>query len=40
VGKRKQLEKSIGWHEILLSHLDPRTKECELKAQRIIHFQN
>jgi len=39
-GERKQLEKGIGVNELSLSHLDPRTKECELEVQRIIHFQN
>jgi len=39
-GERKQLEKFIGWNELSLSLLDPRTKECELEVQRIIHFQN
>ena len=33
------MEKDIGWNELSLSHLDPRTKECELKVQRIIHLQ-
>jgi len=39
-GERKQLEKNIGWNELSLSYLDPRTKECELEVQRIIHLQN
>jgi len=34
------LEKNIGWNELSFSYLDPRTKECELKVQRIIHLQN
>ena len=38
-GERKKLEKDIGWNELSLSHLDPRTKECELEVQRIIHLQ-
>jgi len=27
-----QLEKNIGWNELSLSYLDPRTKEYELKV--------
>ena len=23
-----------------MTHLDPRTNQCELEVQRIIHFQN
>jgi len=38
-GERKKVEKDIGWNELSLSHLDPRTKECELEVQRIIHLQ-
>jgi len=38
-GERKKLEKDIGWNELSLSHFDHRTKECELKVQRIIHLQ-
>jgi len=38
-GERKKLERDIGGNELLLSHLDPRTKECELEVQRIIHLQ-
>ena len=38
-GERKKLEKDIGWNELSLSHLDPRTKECELEVHRIIHLQ-
>jgi len=36
---RKQLKNNIGWNELSLSHLDPRTKEYELKVQKIIHLQ-
>ena len=39
-GERKKLEKDIGWNQLSLSHLDPRTKECELEVQQIIHLQN
>jgi len=34
------LEKDISSNELSLSCLDSRTKECELKLQRIIHLQN
>ena len=39
-GENKQLEKEISWNESTLSYLDPRTKQCELEVQRIIHLQN
>ena len=39
-GDNKQLEKEISWNELSLSHLDPRTKQCELEVQKIIHLQN
>lgn len=39
-GGNKQLEKDISWNELSLSHFDPRTKECELEVQKIIHLQN
>lgn len=38
-GENKQLEKKISWNELSLSHLDPRTKQCELEVQKIIHLQ-
>ncbi|KAJ9547136.1 hypothetical protein OSB04_019679 [Centaurea solstitialis] len=40
-GGTKQLdnESKISWSELSLSHLDPRTKECELEVQKIIHLQ-
>jgi len=38
-GERKKLEKDISWNELSLSHLDPRTKECELEVRWIIHLQ-
>ena len=38
--ENKQLEKVISWNQLSLSHLDPRTKECELAVQKIIHLQN
>jgi len=38
-GEKKKLEKNIGSNELSLSHLDSRTKKCELEVQRIIHLQ-
>jgi len=38
-GENKQLKKEISWSELSLSHLDPRTKQCELEVQKIIHLQ-
>ncbi|CAA7051315.1 unnamed protein product [Microthlaspi erraticum] len=35
----KQLGKEISWNELSLFYLDPRTKECELEVQKIIHLQ-
>jgi len=34
------LEKDIGWNELSLCCLDPRTKDNELEVQRILHLQN
>ena len=31
--------REITWNESSLSHLDPRTKQSELKVQKIIHLQ-
>ncbi|XP_021843504.2 uncharacterized protein [Spinacia oleracea] len=39
-GENKQPEKEISWNELSLSHLDPRTKQCELEVQKIIHLQS
>ena len=30
----------ITWNNLKLSHFDPRTNQCELEVQRIIHLQN
>ena len=38
-GENNQLGKDISWNELSLSHFDPRTKECELNVQKIIHLQ-
>ena len=32
--------REITWNASTLSHFDPRTNQCELKVQRIIHVQN
>ncbi|KAL0540982.1 hypothetical protein IC582_021009 [Cucumis melo] len=39
-GGIKKLENEIVWNVLLLSHLDPRTKQCELEVQKIIHLQS
>ncbi|KAK2434187.1 putative mitochondrial protein [Trifolium repens] len=39
-GENKQLEKEISWNELSLSHFDPRTKQCKLEVQKIIHLQS
>ena len=33
------LKKEITWNAQSLIHFDPRTKQCELEVQRIIHLQ-
>ena len=33
------MEKEINWNELSLSYLDPYTKQCELKVQKIIYLQ-
>ena len=38
--ENKKLEKEISWNELSLSHLDPRTRQCELEVQNIIQLQN
>ena len=38
-GENNQLEKEISWNELSLSHFDPRTKQCELEVEKIIHLQ-
>ncbi|XP_070057582.1 uncharacterized protein [Nicotiana tomentosiformis] len=39
-GENKQLRKEIGWNVLSISHLDPRTNQCEQEVQKIIHLQN
>ena len=37
-GEHKQLGKEIDWNLSSLSHLDPRTNQCEKEVQRIIYL--
>ena len=41
-GEKKELEKQIeiSWNALSISHFDPRTNQCELEVQRIIHLHN
>ena len=39
-GENKQSGSDILWNELSMSYLDPRTKGCELKVQKIIHLQS
>ncbi|XP_019242643.1 PREDICTED: uncharacterized protein LOC109222782, partial [Nicotiana attenuata] len=39
-GENKQLKKEIDWNALSLSYLDPRTNQCELEVQKIIHLQS
>ena len=39
-GGIKKLENKISWNELSLSTLDPRSSQCELEVQKIIHLQN
>ena len=32
--------REISWKTSTMSHFDPRTNQCELEVQRIIHLQN
>ena len=32
--------REITWNASTISHLDPRTNQCKLEVQRIIHLQN
>ena len=42
LGGEKQLKRKIefSWNASSLSHYDPRTNQCELEVQRMIHLQN
>ena len=37
-GENKQLEKEITWNASTLNTFDPRTNQCELEVQKIIHL--
>ncbi|KAK4708664.1 hypothetical protein R3W88_029589 [Solanum pinnatisectum] len=39
-GEQKQLGNEIDWNSLSLSHLDPRTNQCEQEVQKIIYLQN
>ena len=39
-GEHKSFGKEIDWNSPSLSHLDPRTNQCEQKVQRIIYLFN
>ncbi|XP_059306202.1 uncharacterized protein LOC132057590 [Lycium ferocissimum] len=39
-GENKQLKNEIDWNALSLSHLDPRTNQCEQEVQKIICLQN
>ena len=34
------MKKEITWNASSLTHFDPHTNQCELKFQKIVHFQN
>ena len=42
MGEKSILEerREISWKASTMTHLDPRTNQCELEVQRIIHLQN
>ena len=43
LGREKLIPKEwreITWNACTMTHLDPRTNQCELEVQRIIHLQN
>ena len=39
-GENNKLDKEISWNELALSHYDPRTRQCELEIQKLIHLQS
>ena len=41
-GEKSILEerREISWKASTMTHLDPRTNQCELEVQMIIHLQN
>ncbi|WKA13112.1 hypothetical protein VitviT2T_030444 [Vitis vinifera] len=43
LGREKSIpeeRREISWKASTMTHLDPRTNQCELEVQRIIHLQN
>ena len=43
LGREKSIpeeRREISWKTSTMTHLDPRTNQCELEIQRIIHLQN
>ncbi|KAJ9547265.1 hypothetical protein OSB04_019808, partial [Centaurea solstitialis] len=38
-GEKKINEKDVSWCELSLSYLDPRTKQCEMEVQKMMHLQ-
>ena len=43
LGGEKSVQKErrdITWNAPIMSHFNPRTNQCELEVQKIIHFQN
>ena len=40
-GEKSILEeqREITWNASMMSHFDPRTNQCELEVQTVIHFQ-
>ena len=43
LGREKAIpeeRREISWKTCTMTHLDPRTTQCELEVQRIIHLQN
>ncbi|KAK4707751.1 hypothetical protein R3W88_028676 [Solanum pinnatisectum] len=38
--EHKQLEKEMDWNSLSLSHLDPRTNQCEQEVKKMIYLQN
>jgi hypothetical protein len=38
-GEKEKLEKQVTWNASSISYLDPRSGQCELEVQKIIHLQ-
>lgn len=37
-GENKHLKKEVTWNKLSLCHLNPRTRQCNLEVQKIIHL--